>query len=264
MSTLYDVLQVPRDADAGLIKAAWRSQAKTTHPDVGGRADAFARLEEAYRTLADPALRAAYDRKLESIPVDDAEPLDDGFTLVEDEVLNNAFVSDPQSSRDPYVRSWLPWMISRKGARRTRPTFVVDSMLVGLLAVCFSGAVTLLVWAVRLHSGWSPPPQPPFIVTRELYDAAMTLFGAVEIAAVLSVSSILLHGTILERWLRKRNLSRLLVGATIASGVACTLWLIVPLAIVILSLILWFFAGMAALWVFGSVIGATAGGSGAG
>lgn len=257
MSTLYDVLQVPRDADAGLIKAAWRSQVKTVHPDVGGSSEDFARIEEAYRTLADPALRAAYDRKLESIPVDDAEPLDDSFTLVEDEVLNNAFVSDPQSSRDPYVRSWLPWMISRKGARRTRPTFVVDSILAGLLAVCFSGAVTLLVWAVRLHSGWSPPPQPPFIVTRELYDAAMTLFGAVEVAAALSVSSILLHGTILARWLRRKNLSRLLVGATIASGVACILWLLVPLVIALFSMALWLAAGMAALWIIGSMMSAS-------
>lgn len=62
----YDVLGVPRDADAAALKSAFRKQAKKFHPDQNqDNPDAeakFKELNEAYDALKDPQSRAAYDR----------------------------------------------------------------------------------------------------------------------------------------------------------------------------------------------------------
>ena len=57
----YDVLGVPRDADARVIKRAYREMARTSHPDKGGSDAAFAAVRAAFETLGHPARRAAYD-----------------------------------------------------------------------------------------------------------------------------------------------------------------------------------------------------------
>lgn len=63
----YKVLGVPRDADARLIKRAYRERVKQWHPDLNGASNAsevFHALHEAYSTLIDTELRAAYDERL--------------------------------------------------------------------------------------------------------------------------------------------------------------------------------------------------------
>lgn len=66
MRCYYDILNVPRDADAGSLKSAFRKLAKEYHPDIRpGDADAeskFKEINEAYGVLSDPEKRAAYDR----------------------------------------------------------------------------------------------------------------------------------------------------------------------------------------------------------
>lgn len=58
----YELLQVSPNADETTIHRVFRHLAKQEHPDAaGGNADDFNRLVEAYRTLRDPATRAAYD-----------------------------------------------------------------------------------------------------------------------------------------------------------------------------------------------------------
>ena len=47
----YDVLGVPRDADARAIKRAYREMARTCHPDKGGSDAAFAAVRTAFETL---------------------------------------------------------------------------------------------------------------------------------------------------------------------------------------------------------------------
>ena len=60
----YEVLGVPRDADEGEIKRAFRRLAQKHHPDVDngdGAEQRFKELNEAYRILSDRQRRSAYD-----------------------------------------------------------------------------------------------------------------------------------------------------------------------------------------------------------
>ena len=62
----YDLLGVPRGADEGTIKAAYRRLAMENHPDRNGgcpeHEQKFKAINEAYDVLKDPQKRAAYDR----------------------------------------------------------------------------------------------------------------------------------------------------------------------------------------------------------
>ncbi len=57
----YKMLGVARDADGAAIKTAYRSRAKTAHPDAGGDVDAFSKLTASYELLLDPVRRKVYD-----------------------------------------------------------------------------------------------------------------------------------------------------------------------------------------------------------
>lgn len=59
--TLYEVLGLTESAIAAEIKAAHRQAVKTHHPDVGGDAATFERVQRAYAILSDPERRAHYD-----------------------------------------------------------------------------------------------------------------------------------------------------------------------------------------------------------
>lgn len=65
----YSVLGVKQNADADEIKAAWRSKAKTVHPDHNqddpSAASRFAEIGQAYEVLKDPERRKRYDRTAE-------------------------------------------------------------------------------------------------------------------------------------------------------------------------------------------------------
>src|SRR5881275_1275847 len=62
----YEVLGVPRGADDGTIKKAFRRLARELHPDVNKHdpraEEKFKEAAEAYEVLSDPDKRAKYDR----------------------------------------------------------------------------------------------------------------------------------------------------------------------------------------------------------
>ena len=61
MKNFYDILDVKSSATPDEIKRAYRKLASQHHPDKGGDVKKFQEIEEAYRTLSDPNLRAQHD-----------------------------------------------------------------------------------------------------------------------------------------------------------------------------------------------------------
>jgi curved DNA-binding protein CbpA len=68
--TLYDLLDIPANADADAIKEAFRRLAKSCHPDLHPNSQKAARrfkqIAAAYNVLKDPTKRAKYDRWLKA------------------------------------------------------------------------------------------------------------------------------------------------------------------------------------------------------
>ncbi len=60
-SEYYDLLGVSKTASQDEIKRAFRKKAHEHHPDKGGDAEQFKKLNEAYQTLSDPQKRQQYD-----------------------------------------------------------------------------------------------------------------------------------------------------------------------------------------------------------
>jgi curved DNA-binding protein CbpA len=67
----YKVLGVERDASFEAIRAAYRSLARTTHPDRAGNDpqahERFIEVRTAYELLGDPTRRSLYDRDPEGL-----------------------------------------------------------------------------------------------------------------------------------------------------------------------------------------------------
>ncbi len=61
MATHYAVLGIDPSADRDTIRAAYRARARESHPDHGGDERQMMQVNEAWRILSDPALRAMYD-----------------------------------------------------------------------------------------------------------------------------------------------------------------------------------------------------------
>lgn len=77
--TYYDVLGVAPDADAIVIRAAYRALMLKFHPDINADAPDIARdISEAFQTLGRPESRAAYDRKLGIQPAPRGKPQSGG------------------------------------------------------------------------------------------------------------------------------------------------------------------------------------------
>ncbi len=69
MVDLYRTLQVAPDAEADVIRSAFRALARKYHPDLGGSDGQMALLNEAWRVLGNARERAQYDRHRAQPPV---------------------------------------------------------------------------------------------------------------------------------------------------------------------------------------------------
>jgi hypothetical protein len=58
----YEVLGVPRDADAATLRLAYRRALRTAHPDTGGDPALFHAVQLAWELVGTPEARAAFDR----------------------------------------------------------------------------------------------------------------------------------------------------------------------------------------------------------
>lgn len=98
--THYDTLGVPPDADAEVIKKAYRSLARSLHPDLNPSPEAaerFKQVGEAYAVVSDEELRREYDEELAAPP---EEPLPDPADF-EDDWGAEATWSDPDLEATP-------------------------------------------------------------------------------------------------------------------------------------------------------------------
>jgi len=68
METLYDILQVPKNASFDQIKKQYRKLSLEHHPDRNGNAETFKKINEAYQQLSDENNRRAYDQSLNPLP----------------------------------------------------------------------------------------------------------------------------------------------------------------------------------------------------
>ncbi|MGL3200433.1 MULTISPECIES: DnaJ domain-containing protein [Curtobacterium] len=60
-ATPYEVLGVPATADDDELRRAYRRAARESHPDLGGDAQSFRRVQLAWERIGTPAARRAYD-----------------------------------------------------------------------------------------------------------------------------------------------------------------------------------------------------------
>jgi curved DNA-binding protein CbpA len=96
----YAMLGVARQADGEALKTAYRKLAKSAHPDSGGDAELFGRLQACYDLLKDPVRRKVYDDTGYDPLLADVRDLEGVVVL---ETLINAFILDEREpgSFDP-------------------------------------------------------------------------------------------------------------------------------------------------------------------
>jgi curved DNA-binding protein CbpA len=96
----YAMLGVARQADGEALKTAYRKLAKSAHPDSGGDAELFGRLQACYDLLKDPVRRKVYDDTGYDPLLADVRDLEGVVVL---ETLINDFILDEREpgSFDP-------------------------------------------------------------------------------------------------------------------------------------------------------------------
>lgn len=96
----YAMLGLERDAGTEAIRRAWRKAAKGAHPDSGGDAEHFGRLQVAYELLKDPVRRKVYDDTGYDPELADPKDLEGALVL---ETLVNEVILDEREpgSFDP-------------------------------------------------------------------------------------------------------------------------------------------------------------------
>lgn len=94
------MLGIERDADGEAVKTAYRKIAKSAHPDSGGDAEQFGRLQACYDLLKDPVRRKVYDDTGYDPQLADVRDLEGVVVL---ETLINDFILDEREpgSFDP-------------------------------------------------------------------------------------------------------------------------------------------------------------------
>lgn len=97
MDDPYHVLGLPSSASAEDIRKAYRSYARRLHPDAGGSAAEFARLQVAYDILGDATKRKQWD---ETGRVDGAEDPDANALQVISQVFQIVLAQDDEPQGD--------------------------------------------------------------------------------------------------------------------------------------------------------------------
>jgi curved DNA-binding protein CbpA len=101
----YATLDIPRDATAAQIKAAFRKLASEHHPDRGGDTGKAAAINDAYAVLSDQERRARYDAGLDdALPPSPEELARQSAMKILGAVIDGV-LADPEIEHTGLVRS---------------------------------------------------------------------------------------------------------------------------------------------------------------
>lgn len=112
----YELLGVPSNAPNNVVRGAWRSAAKETHPDQFRqqpkwvRDDAsqrFQRFQRAWEVLGDPELRRAYDQEWRSRNTPPAPKVDPPAITLTDTGTNISTMFEVRNIGGSYSRIWI-------------------------------------------------------------------------------------------------------------------------------------------------------------
>lgn len=209
---LYRILHVQPEAPAEVIRASYRTIMSTlrAHPDLGGDAEAAARINAAYAVLTDPDARRAYDRTLRSraaVPRSDAVPrvaTGDPATWLADRCcpycrrgLPAAVHAETRCDHcgSPLMR--LPTLDQGEIFGRRRSPRNARAMAATLRTPSLPGdhaarVRDLSLNGVCLLASVAPPPRSPLRVVTSQFDAVAVLVGCQRDGAATT-----LHGELL-------------------------------------------------------------------
>lgn len=122
MQTLYDILKVQPDAPPEIIRAAYKAMSNMYHPDKnGGDPDAneqMQRINDAYKVLSDPKLRAQYDDELRASHSDHSDAARSNRPPVEEESFSQANPPNPKPpTKSNDKASWWPILFGAATAK---------------------------------------------------------------------------------------------------------------------------------------------------
>lgn len=169
-TTYYELLEVPHDADASVVRKSFKRLASEWHPDKAPEGERdhyesrFQRITEAYEVLSDPTQRERYDRERmyrARRPVTvDREPWSPRTTTVDEDPFDWRRVrweSDPRTAatESPFASGF--------GARTMRSanpllSFSIIALVMGLIALIMTIALGISGLA-RLGSLFRPTPR---------------------------------------------------------------------------------------------------------
>lgn len=98
----YDILGLDRTAGDSDVRAAFKKQAKSTHPDAGGETEAFVRGQKAAELLLDPLRRKVFDATGYDPAL--ADPADLQSVIVIEKLVNEIVLDEREpGSFDPLL-----------------------------------------------------------------------------------------------------------------------------------------------------------------
>jgi len=100
--SIYEILNIPKDADDDAIKKAYRKLALKYHPDKGGDAKMFQALSLAHSILSDPEKRKIYDQTGELDGDESSRDFDSWY-----EYFRNLFPKITVSDIDKYGKTYV-------------------------------------------------------------------------------------------------------------------------------------------------------------
>ena len=107
---LYTTLGIDRSASKAEINRAWKKRVKKAHPDTGGSAEEFKRVQTAHMVLADDAKRARYDATgefEENKPNIELAQILEGMSIVIDIALGDLIKSGREASQSDLISAMM-------------------------------------------------------------------------------------------------------------------------------------------------------------